>query len=117
MMEKLQPLFGGRIDQDVVRALFANLGVSIREVDDLQWIFEDRAQIQKVINTTTNDTFAEALRILISSGRKTYDLHAGNWMVRLTSIGPQLVILDPVYGSDINTVPEADLKKMSFELA
>lgn len=117
MMEKLQPLYGGRIGMDVVVALFSNLGITIRDVDDVQWIFDDRANIQKVINTTTNDTFADALRILISSGRKSYDLHAGNWMVRLTSVGPQLVILDPVYGSDINTVPEADLKKMSFELA
>lgn len=118
MMEKLQPLNAGRgslISKEVIVALFDNLGIKINEIIDLYSIFEDRKQIQKVINMTTNDTFAEALRILISSGRNLYDMHAGNWMIRLTSVGPQLVILDPVYGSDVNPVTEQDIKQLSFE--
>lgn len=116
MMEKLQPLYGSRIDNDTIVAMFANLGVNIDTADDLYDRFFSRTEIQRVINTTPNDTFADALRILLSSGRKSYDLHAGNWMIRLTSVGPQIVILDPVYGSDVNSIPEADLPKLSFEL-
>ena len=117
MMEKLHPLYKGPVDNDMIVAMFDNLGLKINTPDDLYPMFEDRKLIQQVINTTTNDMFADALRMLISSGRKSYDLHAGNWMVRLTSVGPQIVILDPVYGSDVNSIPEADLKKLSFELA
>lgn len=116
MMEKLQPLYGGKIDNDTIVAMFENLGLKIDTPDDLYPMFADRTMIQKVINTTTNDKFADALRILLSSGRKSYDLHSGNWMIRLTSVGPQIVILDPVYGSDTNTIPEEDLKKLSFEV-
>lgn len=117
MMEKLQPLYGGRIDNDTIVAMFENLGIKIETPDDLHPMFDSRNSIQQAINTTTNDKFAEALQILLSSGRRMFDLHAGNWMVRLTSVGPQIVILDPVYGSDVNSIPEADLKQLSFELA
>jgi hypothetical protein len=104
MMEKLQPLAGGRIDKEVVHALFMNLGVDLTK-HDLYGTFMNRTNIQKIIDTTTNEQFADALRLLLSSGRHAFDLHAGNWMVRLTSVGPQLVILDPVYGSDLITLP------------
>lgn len=117
MMEKLQPLYGGRIDNDTIVAMFGNLGIKIETPDDLHPMFDSRNSIQQAINTTTNDKFAEALQILLSSGRRMFDLHAGNWMIRLTSVGPQVVILDPVYGSDVNSIPEADLKQLSFELA
>ena len=116
MMEKLYPLYRGPLDNDTIAAIFENLGLKFNTPDDLYPMFENRTAIQQVINTTTNDTFADALRILIASGRKSYDLHAGNWMVRLTSVGPQIVILDPVYGSDTNTIPEQDLRRLSFEL-
>jgi len=50
------------------------------------------------ITKIKNPQFIEAIRIL----RKTqaqhhvgYDLHAGNYMYRLTGVGPQLVIIDP----------------------
>ncbi len=116
LMEKLQPLYGGRIDNDTIVAMFENLGLKIDTPDDLYSMFEDRKTIQKVIEKTTNDTFADALRMLLSSGRRSYDLHSGNWMIRLTSVGPQIVILDPVYGSDINSIPDEQVRRMSFEL-
>lgn len=116
MMEKLQPMYGGPLDNDTIVAMFANLGVTIDTPDDLYLLFEHRTAIQHIINATTNDTFADALRILLSSGRRAYDLHAGNWMIRLTSVGPQVVILDPAYGSDVNSIPEQELQRLSFEL-
>ena len=46
---------------------------------------------------TLNPQFVEALRILGPLVRKLgSDMHEGNMMFRLTSVGPQLVILDPV---------------------
>lgn len=116
MMEKLYPLYKGPLDADTIISMFENLGLKINTPDDLYSMFTQRTMIQRVINTTTSDTFAEALRILISSGRKAYDLHSGNWMVRLTSVGPQLVILDPVYGSDANSLSAAALTQLSFEV-
>ena len=43
-----------------------------------------------------NPEFKEALNILKQwENNFHYDLHAGNWMFRLTSVGPNLVLLDP----------------------
>jgi hypothetical protein len=116
LMEKLHPLFGGKIPPEVIRAMFENLGVNVDDYDNIGNTFRFRTDIERIIKDTTNEKFAEALTILISSGRNRFDLHANNWMVRLTSVGPQLVILDPVYGSDINELPDAIVKQLDFEL-
>lgn len=108
MMEKLHPLLDGKVPEEVARSLFSNLGIDVRDFDDISQIFRNRRDIQKIIDQTTNRKFAEALGILLSSGRRLFDLHANNWMIRLTSVGPQLVILDPVYGSDAHAVNLTD---------
>ena len=43
-----------------------------------------------------NPAFKEAMvKIEEWAQMFSYDLHAGNWMFRLTPHGPQLVIIDP----------------------
>lgn len=118
MMEKLQPLdkVDSKLPNEVIFSMFANLGINLHDLIDLYGFFEDRHAIQHIINITPNEKFAEALRVLTSSGRKAYDLHSGNWMVRLTSVGPQIVILDPVYGSDINSLSLDALEDVGSEI-
>lgn len=116
MMEKLLPLNSKKLDERIALSLFHNLGIPIKEIIDVYGAFENSAAIQQIINTTTNQQFADALKILLSTGRKAYDLHAGNWMIRLTSTGPQLVILDPMYGSDAASLPPVDTKQVELAL-
>lgn len=50
------------------------------------------------ITKIKNPRFIEAIRILRKTQKvsdASYDLHAGNYMYRLTNVGPQLVIIDP----------------------
>ena len=116
MMEKLHPMLGGKIPEEVIRAMFNNLGINIRNFDDISQMFRYKTDMAKRMAETTNDQLAEALRILLGSGRRFFDLHTNNWMVRLTSVGPQLVILDPVYGADANTLPDTVLTQLDLEL-
>jgi hypothetical protein len=49
-----------------------------------------------LMGTTKNPQFKEAIDLLLPYfQRYGNDLHIGNWMVRLTGHGPQLVITDP----------------------
>jgi len=61
-----------------------------------KWL-EDSSNRQELAKNTPNPKFREALNILepLLAGSNN-DLHARNWMVRLTSSGPQLVVIDPV---------------------
>ena len=116
MMEKLHPMFGGEVPDEVIRAMFNNLGINIENFVNISQMFRYSTDVAKRMAETTNDQFAEALRILLGTGRRFFDLHANNWMVRLTSVGPQLVILDPVYGAEDNTLPAAALTQLDHEL-
>jgi hypothetical protein len=52
--------------------------------------------ITKLGSRSKNPQFKEALKVLGPAMKKHGDdLHHGNWMVRLTGAGPQLVIVDP----------------------
>lgn len=108
---------------DVVPDLFRNIGLEFSEHaldyfstgdhDTKRHILDKEVQkavynpakmnIDELIAKSTNEQFTQALRVISGLLRKcnvTADLHAGNWMVRLTGSGPQLVILDPVWGED-----------------
>ena len=55
----------------------------------------------EIKKTIKDPQLAEAIRIISKIYKKNdfeLDLHAKNLMVRLTSVGPQLVITDPFYG-------------------
>lgn len=100
-MEELVPLKSANLDERVALSLFHNLGLTfVRDLRDVYMFFMKRERIEQAIQETTNETFASSLRILLSLGGDKFDLHSGNWMVRLTSVGPQLVILDPMYGAE-----------------
>ena len=116
MMEKLHPLAGGKVPLEVIQAMFRNLGFEISDVDEISDMFKTKHDVAQRVKETTNKKFAEALQLLLSSGRSLFDLHANNWMVRLTSVGPQLVILDPVYGSDVNTLPDALISPLDLDI-
>jgi hypothetical protein len=62
----------------------------------------DRPEIRKEIaEKTKNPKLKEALELLEPMFVKYgSDMHRENWMVRLTSIGPQIVIADPFYSEN-----------------
>ncbi len=104
-MEKLVKLTSKMYDVDHVIQIFRNLGIPLvkvvaekgyRPLRDLHDTLVDIG-IDKLASITTNDQFAEALRLvkpLFAFGG--VDLHDGNWMIRPTSSGPQLVLTDPI---------------------
>ena len=96
VMEKLIPLNSSKLDYDHVIQLFHNLGIDIIELSSIGFALQDTNKTLKLASQTSNEQFKEALEVLAKISR-SYDLHAGNWMIRPTSTGPQLVILDPVY--------------------
>lgn len=101
VLERLTPLLDANLDERVWLSLFHNIGLTyIRDPGDLSRFFKNRSRLAKTLTETNNKEFAEAVRVLLSMDRNEFDLHDGNWMVRLTSTGPQLVIVDPVFGED-----------------
>lgn len=65
-------------------------------------IWEDDKKINEMIANTNNPKFAEAIKVLAPFMKQFgSDLHLGNFMVRLTGSGPQLVITDPVKPSKV----------------
>jgi len=102
-MEKLVPLTSGRI-KDVAVHLFQQLGFGKWEtdIDELALEIEhlmDRSPeyVEEFLNKSKNPKFKEAVETIMPyiKERGFADLHSGNWMVRLTNHGPQLVIVDP----------------------
>lgn len=106
-MEKLVKLTSKMYDIDHVIQMFRNLGVPLKKAQPISSFYP--APLRDLHNTlrdmgiselaaiTTNDQFAEALRLvepLFALGGT--DLHGGNWMIRPTSSGPQLVLIDPI---------------------
>ena len=53
---------------------------------------------QKILSKVKNDKFVEFVEIMKDMIKdQPTDFHSGNFMVRLTSHGPQLVLVDPLY--------------------
>ena len=58
------------------------------------------AELSKMASKSKNPQFKEAVDVLVPQMQKLGgDLHFGNWMVRLTGSGPQLVVIDPFVAS------------------
>ena len=56
----------------------------------------DTKAIARLGSRSKNPQFREAIKLLAPTmAKEGSDLHHGNWMVRLTAAGPQLVIIDP----------------------
>jgi hypothetical protein len=119
-MEKLTSLLSPKI-RDAAAALFKQLGIELTKkqqdnldvltnpkmvanrhvsmlasnIDDIYFDVDDRT-LDKNLQKSKNPKFNEAVKLLypyVEFGMS--DLHANNWMVRLTPHGPQLVIIDP----------------------
>lgn len=65
----------------------------------LYWWIKQGENYDFMMKYADNEHAKTALQVALNAARgdvHTLDLHTGNWMVRLTSVGPQLVITDPV---------------------
>lgn len=110
--EKLIPITDDRIKDAVLHQLI-NLGVefpngrvpniNLDDDPDVSWIesinvlFSLPGQIKKMIATTKNPEFAQALKVLQKIiPERGQDFIPANFMVRQTSTGPQLVFNDPI---------------------
>lgn len=85
---------------DVTPQLFKRLGFKLDDLEDM-WDYLNDPDIWKhLIEKTKNPQFAEALSLILSvdPALRAHDLHTDNWMIRLTSVGPQLVVIDPFSG-------------------
>lgn len=63
--------------------------------------FKDQQSLDNLAKVSKNDKFKEAVDALKQLSHKyEYDFHRhfGNMMFRLTSVGPQLVLIDPFWG-------------------
>jgi hypothetical protein len=121
-MEKLTPLSSDKIEDAAIH-LFDQLGFELNDVEErtiaaasynsrqgvrLQMLtryvdmFFDTTQDQdNLLQKSKNPKFNEAIKLLHPYMDGMSDLHAGNWMVRLTGHGPQLVIIDPFFPGPI----------------
>ena len=122
-MEKLMPITDEKI-RDSVAGLFDKLGIGTKDLSPAftkhvkqydkptQTILSKTSALNKKLMTAAmagdskaiarhgsrskNPQFREALKLLAPTmAQEGSDLHHGNWMVRLTGVGPQLVIIDP----------------------
>ncbi len=101
-MEKLTPLTSSKI-QDAALSLFNQLGFRGDHVDDVARDIDRLAsgsmstsEVDNFLNKTKNPNFKKAVNLILPHMRKHgSDFHGGNWMIRLTGSGPQLVIIDP----------------------
>jgi len=102
-MEKLVPITSDMFGTEEEKvALFHRLGFDEKELqnlDQLDIVTLEPMQLMQLAQATHNEQFAQALNVLATQFRfhGTFDLHSGNWMIRPTSTGPQIVIVDPVY--------------------
>ncbi len=104
-MERLHKLDSDEL-VDITPQLFQQLGLEIDpdtfDLGDLFGYLDSRAIRQDLVNSTNNPKFRQAMKLLeVFMQKWQQDLHAGNWMIRLTSVGPQLVIIDPFSFRDI----------------
>lgn len=75
--------------------LFSNLGLDWKYYSREIW--EDPRKLVKLAKETNNPQFAEAIKVIYPlTLRYGSDLHRKNFMIRLTGVGPQLVVTDPV---------------------
>jgi len=99
-MEKLHQITkNNKKLHDVVLDNFQLQGVDILNVYDLYDYFKSRSKRLLLARHTKNPKLREALRLLepiLKDEQNTVDMHYNNWMMRLTGVGPQLVIVDPV---------------------
>ena len=111
-MEKLHELRANKLKHNA-EPIFKSLGLTnelfqksfkLKQIFDgatdpitelMHWMFADKAIMKEIIDISPNPQFKEALHI-VQSTAGNIDMHAGNFMFRLTSVGPQLVITDPV---------------------
>jgi len=103
-MERLLPLTDPKIVHMSV-PLFAQIGVDqsysdllqTKDIKNLRDAMHDKEFREQLVHASKNPQFREAMTLLepLISG-ELQDMHTGNWMVRLTGSGPQLVITDPV---------------------
>lgn len=92
-------------DEDLAEAMkhmFERLGFDRDMLDTISSMYHylsDPTKWNHLKTHTNNPKFREALEILEPAIKKFdgHDLHLDNFMVRLTSIGPQLVIIDPFW--------------------
>ena len=97
-MEKLIPLDNKKLEF-VIPDLFDQLGIE-SDPDELHFSEEwgTEAMHETIRKESKNPAFNEAFDLVRGLAQhNVLDLHAQNWMVRLTGSGPQLVILDPFY--------------------
>lgn len=108
-LERLHEVTGERLI-DVAREQFSRLGfkedVLIMVNNSLQGgriseLLDDAGFRKDLVTNSNNPKFKEAMTLLepLLSGSVPgviNDMHAGNWMLRLTGHGPHLVISDPI---------------------
>lgn len=103
-MEKLQPYLLSNVT-DAAHEMFQRLGVpeKVAQSDNPGALFNyllSTSNRRELANKTPNPQFREALLALEPFIQEfDIDMHGGNWMVRLTGHGPQIVILDPLHPS------------------
>lgn len=109
-MEKLYPASNKKIRHAVAeRAKELGLMEPDSSEESFFAMYDDFGGLDKLkqlASKTNNPKFAEAINTTVELVNQTkagnsdarLDLHAGNFMVRITSTGPQLVINDPVVG-------------------
>lgn len=101
-MEKLHPITV--LEPDHIKQLLINLGINYigkltgdYSLRNLMKSDQYRTHVKK---TSVQPKFVEAMRLLEPMIKKFgQDLHIDNLMVRLTGVGPQIVITDPLYPS------------------
>lgn len=94
-MERLHEINNPKI-KDAVEEQAKRLGIGSLEDVTL----DDEYDRKSIAGDTNNPQLKEALE-LMEPLFQYYgsDMHLGNWMVRLTSTGPQLVFADPFFGA------------------
>lgn len=131
-MEKLIPITDEKI-RDSVAGLFDQLGIGTKELSPAfkKHVSKYDKSTKKILSKTSalssklmnaamagdsraiarlgsrskNPQFREAIKLLAPTmAQEGSDLHHGNWMVRLTGSGPQLVIIDPFVPSNLPNV-------------
>ena len=99
-MEKLMPLH--EFDPEVIVGVLDSIGIKhgpkLKRNVTLRELMRGSGYRQELQTTTQYPKFKEALRLLEPMFRKFgNDMHIENLMARLTSIGPQIVITDPLF--------------------
>jgi hypothetical protein len=100
-MEKLYPVYRNPKLDDIVIDNFQLQGIDIKQVTDLFDYLHIPKNRYTIAKKTRNPKLREAFELLeplFELPGTFMDMHHKNWMMRLTGVGPQLVIVDPVFG-------------------